>query len=135
MLILLAVLAKTKAVHFWTIDDVEDMKHLIDIGADGIISTHANLIRYAKELGLITVQRYFAVDSQGLSSIHEMIGSTKPDLVEILPGVVDKVIKRFAAERIPVIAAGLIETKAEVTSALSNGALAVSTGKKELWYL
>ena len=36
---------------------------------------------------------------------------------------------------IPVIAGGLIETKAEITTALSSGAVAVSTGKKELWYV
>ena len=29
----------------------------------------------------------------------------------------------------------LLETKGEVTAALSGGALAVSTGKKELWYI
>ena len=109
------------------------IEYLASIGADGIISTHANLIRYAKECSLVTVQRYFAVDSQGLSSIREMINQAKPDLVEILPGVIDKVIRHFADNRIPVIAAGLIETKAEVTHALSSGAIAVSTGKKELW--
>lgn len=109
------------------------IEYLASVGADGIISTHANLIRYARELGLLCVQRYFAVDSQGLSSIREMIHQTKPDLVEILPGVIDKVIRHFASENIPVIAAGLIETKSEVTRALSSGAIAVSTGKKELW--
>ena len=111
------------------------IEYLASIGTDGVISTHANLIRYAKECGLVTVQRYFAVDSQGLVSIREMISTAKPDLVEILPGVVDKVIAHFASERVPVIAAGLIETKAEITRALSCGALAVSTGKKELWDL
>ena len=109
------------------------IEYLASVGADGIISTHANLIRYARELGLLCVQRYFAVDSQGMSSIREMIHQTKPDLVEILPGVIDKVIRHFASENIPVIAAGLIETKSEVTRALSSGAIAVSTGKKELW--
>lgn len=115
--------------------DKYGIEYLASIGADGVISTHANLIRYAKEFGLVTVQRYFAVDSQGLLSIREMINTAKPDLVEILPGVVDKVISRFASEKVPVIAAGLIETKAEVTRALSCGALAVSTGKKELWHM
>ena len=36
---------------------------------------------------------------------------------------------------VPIIAGGLIENKAEVTEALGLGAAAVSTGKKELWYL
>ncbi|MBQ2866630.1 MAG: glycerol-3-phosphate responsive antiterminator [Clostridia bacterium] len=111
------------------------IEYLASIGADGVISTHANLLRYAKEYGLVTVQRYFAVDSQGLLSIREMINSARPDLVEIMPGVVDKVIRHFASDRTPIIAAGLIETKAEVQAALSAGALAVSTGRSELWYL
>jgi glycerol uptake operon antiterminator len=33
----------------------------------------------------------------------------------------------------PVIAGGLVETKAEVTAALKAGAMAVSTGKPALW--
>ena len=108
---------------------------LASFGADGIISTRAQLIRFAKEIGIIAVQRYFAVDSQGLDSIKEMITSTKPDFIEIMPGVIPKAIAPFAAEEIPVIAGGLIETKAEVTAALGSGATAVSTGKKELWYI
>lgn len=111
------------------------IQYLETLGADGIISTKASLIKYAKDAGLIAIQRYFAVDSQGLDSIKEMIASVRPDLIEIMPGVIDKVIARFAAEKIPVIAGGLIESKAEVTSALGSGAVAVSTGKKELWYL
>ena len=111
------------------------VEFLAKLGADGIISTRAALIKSAKEIGLIAVQRYFAVDSQGLVSIKEMITAAKPDLVEILPGVIEKVIAKFACEKTPVIAGGLLETKPEVTAALGCGAVAVSTGKKELWYL
>ncbi len=111
------------------------VEYLAKLGADGIISTRASLIKTAKEIGMLTVQRYFALDSKGLGSIKEMIDSTRPDFVEIMPGVIEKVIKKFANEEIPVIAGGLIETKAEVTAALSSGALAISTGKKELWYI
>jgi len=50
-----------------------------------------------------------------------------------MPGVIDKVTEKFVSFNIPVIAGGLIETKSEVTSALSHGAIAVSTGKKEIW--
>lgn len=109
--------------------------YLASLGVDGIISTKAALIKAAKDAGLIAIQRFFAVDSQGLDSAKEMIASSHPDLIEIMPGVIDKVIRRFASEAIPVIAGGLIESKTEVTSALSSGAVAVSTGKKELWYL
>ncbi len=105
-------------------------------GADGIISTKPSLLRIAKELGLVTVQRFFVYDSQGIAGIAEMLGSSSPDIIEILPGVIGKIIDRFAESvSVPLIAGGLIETKAEVTCALQKGALAVSTGKEELWYL
>lgn len=104
-------------------------------GADGIISTKAQLIRYAKEQGLVTVQRFFALDSKGMESIDEMVKNTNPHLMEIMPGVICKAIRRYAKCGIPIIAGGLIQTKTEVTDALSAGASAVSTGKADLWYL
>lgn len=111
------------------------IKYLAKIGADGIISTRGKLIRQAKEIGLITVQRFFALDSQGIESIEETLSVSSPDFIEIIPGVIGKVISRFASRGIPVIAGGLIESKSEITEAISSGASAVSTGKKELWYV
>ncbi len=115
--------------------DKTGIQYLRNIGVDGIISTRGKLIRQAKEMGLITVQRFFALDTQGIESIEEMLSVSSPDFIEIIPGVIGKVISRFASRGIPVIAGGLIESKAEITEALSSGASAVSTGKKELWYL
>ncbi len=115
--------------------DKTGIQYLRNLGVDGIISTRGKLIRQAKEMGLITVQRFFALDTQGIESIEEMLSVSSPDFIEIIPGVIGKVISRFASRGIPVIAGGLIESKAEITEALSSGASAVSTGKKELWYL
>ena len=70
-----------------------------------------------------------------MESIEEMLRTTNPHLMEIMPGVITKAITRFAGGSIPVIAGGLIETKAEATAALKAGAMAVSTGKQELWEL
>lgn len=115
--------------------DKSGIGYLSRCGADGIISTRANLIRIAKEFGLLTVQRFFAYDSQGVESIQDVIYNSSPDVVEIMPGVIGKVIERFSGGRVPLIAGGLIETKSEVTNALNSGAFAVTTGKKELWYI
>lgn len=115
--------------------DRAGIRYLQKCGADGIISTKAQLIRYAKELGLITVQRFFALDSKGMDSIDEMLKTVNPHFMEIMPGVIGKAIKQFSSGRIPVIAGGLIQTKSEVMDALSCGAAAVSTGKKDLWYI
>lgn len=113
--------------------DKAGIRYLAQLGADGIISTRAQLIRLAKEQNLLTVQRFFALDSQGLDSIDEMLERSAPHLMEIMPGVIGKVLKRFSCGHIPVIAGGLITEKAEVTQALSNGAIAVSTGCEALW--
>jgi len=115
--------------------DRAGIRYLAGCGVDGIISTRAQLIRLAKEQGLLTVQRFFALDSKGMESIEDMLRNTNPHLMEIMPGVIGKAITRFAKCGIPVIAGGLIQTKAEVTDALGSGATAVSTGRQELWYL
>ena len=115
--------------------DRAGVKYLAQCGVDGIISTKAQLIRYAKEQGLVTVQRFFVLDSKGMDSIEEMSRNTNPHLMEIMPGVIGKAITRFSSGNIPVIAGGLIQTKKEVTDALGCGAAAVSTGQSELWHL
>ena len=111
------------------------LQYLARCGVDGILSTKAQIIRAAKDAGLLTIQRFFILDSQGLNSIDEMLKVTNPHFMEIMPGVLPKAIRRFAAGNIPVIAGGLIETKAEITSALSSGATAISTGSPHLWEL
>lgn len=115
--------------------DRTGLRFVASCGADGILTTKGQLIRFGKEIGLFTVQRFFAVDSSGADSIGDMFRSTHPDLIEIMPGVVTKVIKQYAQNGIPVIAGGLIQTKSEVTDALGSGAVAVSIGKPELWYI
>jgi glycerol uptake operon antiterminator len=115
--------------------DRTGVRFLAQCGVDGIISTKSQLIRLAKEQGLLTVQRFFALDSKGVDSIGDMLRGTNPHLMEIMPGLVPKIIRRYADCGLPVIAGGLIQTKTEVTDALGAGATAVSTGQLELCYL
>ena len=115
--------------------DRTGIRYLAQCGVDGIISTRGQIIRYAKEQNMLTVQRFFALDSKGMDSIDDMLRSAAPHLMEIMPGVIAKAVVRFSQGSIPVIAGGLIQTKQEVTDALGSGATAVSTGCKELWYL
>ena len=115
--------------------DRAGLTFLAQCRVDGIISTKSQLIRTAKDLGLLTVQRFFALDSQGMDSVQEVLKNTNPHFMEIMPGVLPKVIKRFSAGSTPIIAGGLIETKAEITAALGSGATAISTGCPALWEL
>lgn len=113
--------------------DQAGLSYLAAAGADGIITTRTQLVRQAREAGLLAVQRFFALDGQGLLSIDAALDGATPDLVEIMPGVIGKVIARFSRGSTPVIAGGLIETKKELTAALESGAIAVSTGARSLW--
>ena len=105
-----------------------------EAGVDGIISTRVNIIKVAREAGLFTVQRFFAVDSRSVHTTIEAVRSSRPDMVEIMPGIMEKVISNLKKQiTIPLIAGGLIETKEEVGRILAAGAAAVSSGKQELW--
>ncbi len=115
--------------------DKSGINFLATLGVDGIISTKSNLIKAAKDLNLVTVQRFFAYDSHGIEGIGEVVGNTCPDFIEIMPGVIGKITEKFSKWEVPLISGGLIETKTEVTDALKHGAFAVSTGKEELWYI
>ena len=111
--------------------DRTGIEFLAQCGVEGIISTRNQLISIAKEKGLLSVQRFFALDSQGIESLRDSVGTA--DLLEIMPGIVPKIIEKFAKGGAVVIAGGLIETKDEVLAALKAGATAVSTGKEALW--
>lgn len=103
-------------------------------GVDGIISTRTNIIKIAKKLEMFTVQRFFIVDSHSLHTTIESAKISKPDMIEIMPGTMTKVIKKIKTElEIKVVAGGLIETIDEVKDAISCGASGVSMGKKEFW--
>lgn len=104
------------------------------LGIDGVISTRVSVIKLAREEKLFTVQRFFIVDSQSLNTAVESVKSSRPDMVEIMPGVVEKVISCIKEKiSVPIIAGGLIENAKEIKAALDAGATAVSTGKKEFW--
>ena len=100
--------------------------------ADGVISTHPNLIRRARELGLLTIQRFFMLDS--LSFANVLRQSSNADVVDVLPGAIPSVISHLVREvRQPLIASGLLLDKSDVVAALSAGAVAVSTTSERLW--
>ena len=107
---------------------------LAKLGVDGIITTRTGIIRAARENSLPCVQRVFAIDYQATQTSAGATRNQSPDYIEIMPGVIPKVISRFkSVTDIPIIAGGLVETADEVAAALESGALAVSTSNKSLW--
>jgi glycerol-3-phosphate responsive antiterminator len=101
---------------------------------DGVISTKGTLIRRAKERGLATVQRTFVLDSMALDGALK--APVKADYIELLPGLMPKIIRRVSAVAgRPVIASGLITDKEDVIAALGAGAAAVSSTNPAVWAL
>ena len=89
--------------------------------ADGVISTRFDQIKRGKQLGLSTIYRIFVIDSYA-------------DIVEILPGLMPKIIFRMKRELgVPIIAGGLIAEKEDVIQALNAGAVAISTTNEDVW--
>jgi len=108
-----------------------------NVGIDGVISTHANLIQYARKEGLTTIQRLFVIDSESLKKGTNLVQNCMPDGVEILPGM----ILPYITEELrhinfpPIVAGGIIKTEQDVLTVIQSGAIAVSTSRKELWEL
>ena len=103
--------------------------------ADGVLAAKASLTRRAKELGLVAIQRFFLLDSMAIDNISRHLGQETSDLIEVLPGLMPKIISRvrLVAAGKPVIAGGLIREKEDVTAALTAGAVAVSATSPAVW--
>lgn len=113
--------------------DTAAVEYIAHLAPYGVISTHGNLIKGAKKLGLYTVQRFFIVDGQSLGTALDTVRQTKPTYAELMPGSVYRAIRAFGTCGIPVIAGGLISTPGEAMLALKAGASAVSTSCAALW--
>lgn len=104
--------------------------------ADGIISTKPALIKRARELSLYTTLRVFILDSMAFENIDRQMAIARPDMIEILPGLMPKIISRVCRKvKVPVIAGGLISDKEDVMAALGADAIAVSTTNQKVWLM
>lgn len=100
----------------------------------GLISTRTVVIQKTKQNGLLAVQRFFLIDSGAMDKSIELVEKSKPDFIEVLPGILPHLIMEVKMRTgIPVIAGGLIRSVHEVEGALNAGAAAITTSCKELW--
>lgn len=134
---------KTVIIHLDLIGGLESREIAVDYirnmtEADGIISIKPALIRRAKELAYFSIMRFFMLDSMAYDNVRKQIENVQPDMIEIIPGVMPKVIRQlctFIEGTVPVIAGGMITDKADVMAALGAGATAISTSKQKIWFI
>lgn len=100
----------------------------------GLISTRASVILKAKQNKMLAIQRLFLLDSNALEKSYAILERTKPDFIEVLPGIMPNMIKEVHEKAgIPIFAGGLIRSVDDVENALAAGATAVTTSRTELW--
>lgn len=106
-----------------------------NIPLNGIITSKPNIIKQSKDMGVFTIQRMIIPDTSALNNIFESIKYNRPHGIQILPGIMPNVIKKIVDKtKIPLIAGGLLSDLNDVQTSLEAGAIAISTGNKELWY-
>lgn len=134
---------KTVIIHLDLISGLGNREIVVDYiknttKADGIISTKSTLIKRAKELDFFAVMRFFMLDSMVYENVRKQIENVKPDMIEIIPGAMPKVISRlceFIEGKVPVIAGGMIMDKEDTMKALAAGATAISTTRQNVWFM
>ena len=105
-------------------------------GVDGVVTVRHHLAPLARKLGLMSVVRLFLQDGRAVERGLGVIEKSKPDAVEVLPGVAFlQVAERFNHLPIPCIAGGLIRSAEVVQQILAGGCKAISTSNVELWKL
>ena len=81
----------------------------------GILSTRAPILRAAADESLLTVLRIFMVDSSSLATGVRMAKSCEPTLIEVMPGLVTRALRRLSdSVGQPVIAGGMLEAAEDV---------------------
>lgn len=112
------------------------MKYIAEkVRPTGIISTKSHFVKHAKRNGLMAIQRLFLIDTGALQHGIQNIEQSGPDAVEIMPGLIPRVIRELKSRvNVPIIAGGLIRDHSEIHTALEAGAMAVSMGDKRLWF-
>lgn len=107
-----------------------------NISLHGIITRKSNLVKLSKDMGVFTIERLLIHDSKALMEGLNSVSSIRPHAIEVLPGIIPKIISKISDEtRLPIIASGLIFSKEDIALSLQAGAIGVSSTNKETWYL
>ncbi len=101
---------------------------------DGVVSTKGAVVKVAKKKKVIAVYRVFLIDNHSLNRSIDRVNELKPDFVEILPAIANKVITRVKDRiAVPIIGGGLISTKEDIRECFDAGMVGITTSDIKLW--
>lgn len=69
-------------------------------------------------------------------NIERQLKTAKPDIIEILPALLPKAVKKICSlSSVPVIAGGLISDKEDIVTLLNSGIVSISSTNSDIWSL
>jgi glycerol uptake operon antiterminator len=116
--------------------DSAAVSYLARRNVQGIISTHPEPLRAARDSGLFAIKRTFLLDSAALQSALRSMDQFLPDALEVLPAMAaPHIVTKLHTEhpQTPVIAGGLVSTLREIEDLLQRGISSVSVSDHRLW--
>jgi glycerol uptake operon antiterminator len=116
--------------------DQAAVSYLAHRQVQGIISTHPEPLRAARDFGLFAIKRTFLLDSAAVESALRSMEQFMPDALEVLPAMAaPHIVHRLHQmyPELPVIAGGLITTMREIEELISQGINTVSVSDERLW--
>ena len=102
-------------------------KFLAGFNPAGILSTKPAVVTACKKLGVTAIQRVFLIDGSALAKSIQSVKKANPDYVELLPAPCLPALPMLRSEfSVPLIAGGLIQSKAMAEEILGLGVRAVT---------
>lgn len=115
--------------------DRAGIQYLHRIGADAIVTSKSQLVAAGKAEGLVTIQRLLLLEDSALDKGVKTIAHARPDLVEVLPGIIFADIAPQLQKLLPgpFIAGGFIQSHDEVEQVRRAGAILCTSSTPTLW--
>lgn len=130
---------KTVYLHIDLVKGLGSDKEAVDyvaaqVAPTGIVTTKGHLIKEIRRAGLVAVHQLFLIDTQAFQTAVKSVTASQPDLVEIMPGLMPRVVREWKTEvPLPLVAAGFIRSEAEIRTMLNAGCDGVAVGDHLLW--
>ena len=131
---------KLIAVHLDLVDGLKadhwGVSWLARTGVDAVITSHGQLMSVIRNEGATAIHRLLLSRREHLDTAVSALARSRPDIVEILPGVILPSITGLLPRlEIPMLAGGFIRTPFDARAALRAGAIGVTTSSEGLWDL
>jgi glycerol uptake operon antiterminator len=131
---------KLLAVHLDLVDGLKadhwGVSWLARSGVDAVITSHGQLMPVIRNEGAIAIHRLLLSRREHLDTAVVALRRSRPDIVEILPGVIlPAIVGLLPAMDVPMLAGGFIRTPLDARLVLAAGAIGVTTSSEGLWDL